>query len=409
MGYSPGMDVTVSGLTLAGGNAPGGYGGAIESINADLTIRDSTISGNSAGDGGAIASRSLKYSGGSIEIENSTISDNSAADDGGGLSLAPAATRRFVTRRSRATRRRMTEAACESFGSIEMENSTVSGNSADGSGGGIYSAAGTTIQDSTIAGNSAGFEGGGIFALGANPSVVNTILANDSAGGIGPDLASPNGIFQVAFSLIANPAGAPINTTVAGSNITGADPQLGALGDNGGPTKTQALPPLSPAVDAGSSHLASDQRGMPRPVDQPNPDSSAGGANSADIGAFELEPDTLAPVLELSGDKRQHSKSRVRVEVGCDEACSVDATGTINVPKSKKWKKFKLLEDSVELGVGETATLKLEFKSKVRKLVTKAFENLKKSTARVSVTAADPTGNVSADDVKVTVKKEEQK
>ncbi len=196
---------------------------------------------------------------------------------------------------------------------------------------------------------------------------------------------------------------------MAGSNITGADPQLGALGDNGGPTKTQALPPLSPAVDAGSSHLASDQRGMPRPVYQPNPDSSAGGANSADIGAFELEPDTLAPVFELSGDKRQHSKSRVRVEVRCDEACSVDATGTINVPKSKKWKKFKLLEDSVELGVGETATLKLEFKSKVRKLVTKAFENHKKSTARVSVTAADPTGNASADDVKVKVKKAEQK
>ena len=95
----------------------------------------------------------------------------------------------------------------------------------------------------------------GILALGGNPSVVNTILANDSAGGIGPDLASPNGIFQVAFSLIANPAGAPINTTVAGSNITGADPQLGALGDNGGPAKTQALPPLSPAVDAGRATL----------------------------------------------------------------------------------------------------------------------------------------------------------
>ncbi len=87
----------------------------------------------------------------------------------------------------------------------------------------------------------------------------------------------------------------------------------------------------------------------------------------------------------------------------------MDATGTINVPKSKKWKKFNLLDDSVELGVGETTTLKLKFKSKVSKLVTKAFENDKKSTARVSVTAADAAGNVSADDVKVTVKREEQK
>ena len=87
----------------------------------------------------------------------------------------------------------------------------------------------------------------------------------------------------------------------------------------------------------------------------------------------------------------------------------MDATGTINVPKSKKRKKFNLLDDSVELGAGETATLKLKFKSKVSKLVTNAFENHKKSTARVSATAADAAGNVSADDVKVTVKKEEQK
>ncbi len=166
VGYSPGTDVTVSGLTLAGGNAAGGYGGAIDSINADLTIRDSTISGNSAGDGGAIASRSFKYSGGSIEIENSTISDNSAGDDGGGLFLAPSGHATIRDSTISGNSAQDDGGGIESFGSIEMENSTVSGNSADGSGGGIYSAAGTTIQDSTIAGNSAGIEGGGVFALG---------------------------------------------------------------------------------------------------------------------------------------------------------------------------------------------------------------------------------------------------
>ncbi len=168
VGYSPGTDVTVSGLTLAGGNAPGGYGGAIDSINADLTIRDSTISGNStAGDGGAIASRSVKYNGGSIEIENSTISDNSAGDDGGGLFVAPSGHATIRDSTISGNSAQDDGGGIESFGSIEMENSTVSGNSADGSGGGIYSAAGTTIQDSTIAGNSAGNEGGGVFALGS--------------------------------------------------------------------------------------------------------------------------------------------------------------------------------------------------------------------------------------------------
>ena len=56
--------------------------------------------------------------------------------------------------------------------------------------------------------------------------------------GVGPDVASPhNGIFQVAFSLIEDPAGVLIDTTVPGSNITGVDPQLGELSDNGGPTQ----------------------------------------------------------------------------------------------------------------------------------------------------------------------------
>lgn len=411
-----GREVTVSGLALTGGNAAQSYGGAIDVINTDLTIRNSTISGNSAGSGGAIGTVPAKYAGGgSIEIEDSTIAGNSATNQGGGLSLGFAgdATIRNSTISGNSTHGGGGGITGGYVGSIEIENSTVSGNSADSSGGGIYSKVQTAIQDSTIAGNSAGGQGGGIFAYGAETSVVNTIFANDSAGGGGPDVASPHNDFRAAFSLIEDPAGVLIDTTVPGSNITGVDPQLGELSDNGGPTQTQALPPSSPAVDAGSSDLDRDQRGLPRPVDRLNPDSTAGGANSADIGAVELEKtppvDARAPVFGLSGDERQHSKSKVSVDVTCDEACSVDATGTINVPKSKERKKFNLLTDSAELGAGETTTLKLKFKSKVSKLVKDALKNDKKSTARVSATAADAAGNVSADDIKVTVKREGQK
>lgn len=56
---------------------------------------------------------------------------------------------------------------------------------------------------------------------------------------------------------------------------------LGALADNGGPTWTHALPPDSPAVDAGDDNgQAFDQRGtgFPRIV-----------GKAADIGAYELE------------------------------------------------------------------------------------------------------------------------
>jgi len=58
-----------------------------------------------------------------------------------------------------------------------------------------------------------------------------------------------------------------------------ADPNLGPLQDNGGPTPTHALQTGSPAVDAGFNRcLATDQRGVGRPQ-----------GPRCDTGAFELE------------------------------------------------------------------------------------------------------------------------
>ena len=63
------------------------------------------------------------------------------------------------------------------------------------------------------------------------------------------------------------------------NSITIADPQLGALADNGGGTSTMALPNASPAVGAGNNATcpATDQRGVARRQ----------GAR-CNIGAFEL-------------------------------------------------------------------------------------------------------------------------
>jgi hypothetical protein len=71
-------------------------------------------------------------------------------------------------------------------------------------------------------------------------------------------------------------------------NVTGMDPLLGPLQNNGGPTKTQALLKGSPAIDAGQTPcldssntlvLTTDQRGFARPF----------GAQ-CDIGAVEYYP-----------------------------------------------------------------------------------------------------------------------
>jgi hypothetical protein len=55
-------------------------------------------------------------------------------------------------------------------------------------------------------------------------------------------------------------------------------PLVGPLALNGGPTRTHALLPNSPAIDAATGGPSTDQRGVPRPQG-PEPD----------IGAFELE------------------------------------------------------------------------------------------------------------------------
>jgi hypothetical protein len=106
--------------------------------------------------------------------------------------------------------------------------------------------------------------------------------------------------------------------TLAGTPFTVADPNLGPLQGNGGPTPTMALLPGSPALNAGSNAAASaaalttDQRGFgPR---------AAGG--TVDIGAFEVGAmppvqggTSSAPVLQRITVQavKKHRRRQLRV------------------------------------------------------------------------------------------------
>jgi hypothetical protein len=70
--------------------------------------------------------------------------------------------------------------------------------------------------------------------------------------------------------------------TIGGSAPLTADPQLGALGNNGGPMPMMALSTSSPTFQTGTSvaGVTTDQRGLSRPA-------------TPSLGAF--EPQTLAP------------------------------------------------------------------------------------------------------------------
>ena len=122
---------------------------------------------------------------------------------------------------------------------------TVAGNSA-GYGGGIQNSGTLTINNSTLSGNSApAGEGGGIYNENTL-TLNNCIVAGNTAQ------SAPN--IYGAFS--------------GSDNLTTGIPLLAPLGNYGGPTQT--MPPLfgSAAIDNGddsvTSFLTSDQRGYPR-------------------------------------------------------------------------------------------------------------------------------------------------
>jgi hypothetical protein len=285
-----------------------------------LTVLDTTISGNSsANEGGGIRKRF-----GSLAVERSTISGNTATNAGGGISAADGGVH------------------------AEIRDSTISGNVA-GSGGGVFvyaTSISTTITGSTISGNTARDNGGGIESFNSNLSVRHSTITSNRAdsdsnsAGVGGGLFRNGGTVQLEHAIVANNQQGSLDNDIHSAlvgtanfslmeivsgvapvgtgNITGLDPLLGPLADNGGPTKTHALLFGSPAIDAcdpdfdpadpdgdpmTDDALPYDQRGAPfvRVID-------GDGANGAriDIGAVEFFPDDA--VHALFGDYNRDFK-----------------------------------------------------------------------------------------------------
>ncbi len=139
-------------------------------------------------------------------------------------------------------------------GFVGIENSTISGNT----GAGVFVSPSSTVSldSSTVTANS----GTGIFAelLGAGIDLFGTLVADNGTSDC------EGGLTNVSFSLIeVNNCGI---LTGADNQLGTADPGLGPLADNTGPTLTHAIVVGSLAHDAsGPTCLATDQRGIIRP------------------------------------------------------------------------------------------------------------------------------------------------
>src|SRR5262245_40626719 len=75
-----GEDVSISGLTIAGGNAAAGNGGGIDNFGT-LSVSDVVFSGNAATNGGGLDNEAD----GTATVRGSTFSGNSTALDGAGI------------------------------------------------------------------------------------------------------------------------------------------------------------------------------------------------------------------------------------------------------------------------------------------------------------------------------------
>jgi predicted outer membrane repeat protein len=257
-----GSMVDLSGMTIRNGRGsdeptsfcfvPHTHGGGLHNHGV-LTLRNVTFTGNSAADGGAIASGSCP----------GTYDDESACPGGHG--------------------------ACAT-----LINVTITGNHATGSptatppegrGGGIFSGQALTLINVTIARNTAA-DGTGIYTAdppdtcgdnGDKPcpprpmTFVNTIVVGKEP----PAACGGEQLTSLGHNLVGNLSCAPIS-----SDLVGANPRLGSLRRDG----TLPLRRNSPAVDHGTNAAcpATDERGAARPQD-----GNGDGRAVCDIGAYE--------------------------------------------------------------------------------------------------------------------------
>jgi predicted outer membrane repeat protein len=281
----------------------GSSGGAISmpsSTAAVLTVTDTTFDGNTAtANGGAISLTT-----GPANFTRSTLSNNIANGTGGGAL-------NFNT------------------SVVTIINSTLSGNQAPGGSGigGAIRMGGTgtlNLNNSTVTKNSAALNGGGIASniTGSTQPSWN-FKSSIIAGNINanrPDLHSAlldtstiNLNVMTDYSLIGvnNQAKITINGSfnLVGSDIgMEIDPMLGPLADNGGFTKTHMPLAGSPALDAGQNFTMDlvDQRGQNRTIDIvgiPNV------GDGTDIGAVEAPatPTSTTATIQINDGNVQRS------------------------------------------------------------------------------------------------------
>ncbi|MGI9087348.1 MAG: choice-of-anchor Q domain-containing protein [Chthoniobacterales bacterium] len=239
--------VTFRNLTIYNGNAEFGSGGGI-SNQAHLTVSECALGNNFAlNTGGGIEN----YPGGVLDVINSTLYSNTTNQNG---------------------------RAIDDKGAARIIGSTISLNPAPG-----------------VSGTAAVHSGG-------NTHVGNTIIAGNSVSSAGGDADVAGSFISEGYNFIGDPLGSSGNGS-SGFGLSGSHDQIGthaspaiaqlaAIAFGIGPTPYFQPVTGSPVIDQGNRGVDAngqpinlDQRGLPRPADQPG---IANAGDGSDIGAVEV-------------------------------------------------------------------------------------------------------------------------
>lgn len=317
---------TGNNLTLIN-NTAGGIGGAINS-QFQTNITNSTITGNTSagaggifcsgtvfsisnsnvsnnictsGTGGGIQSLTLTGTATSVTVTNCNINGNSGVASSGGIN--------FDCQGTGTNTSTITDCCISNNSStggiggigissinstVSINNSTIANNSSlnvgsTASSGGIFNGGTLNLINTTISGNTANRTGGVTSNSGGTTNVGNTIIANNTSTTTAN--RDVNGTFiTLGNNLIGDGTGSTsfvngVNGDQVGTTLSPINPLLGPLTNNGGFTNTMELLPGSPALEAGNNALNPvgnqyDQRQSPylRIVN-----------STIDIGAFESQ------------------------------------------------------------------------------------------------------------------------
>lgn len=243
--------LTVQNVALVNGHDTAGLpGGAAIAASAPVIVTNSTVSGHQTTSGGCSA---IVVSGTSLALTGTTVTGN--------VNGAPATG----------------DAICgNNTSNITITNSTISGNT----GGALFTSGSATFTNSTVASNAPTGLGnsGGITSFAGTIMLQNTIIAKNT--GTGQCAAVVGGVITDGGGNLQSPDNG------CGLTIPVGNPLLGALTNNGGPTRTMALITGSAALGIAvhANCPATDQRGVAR------------GAVTCDAGAFEGQVAVSNPV-----------------------------------------------------------------------------------------------------------------